>query len=451
METFTATTQIMASKLLIIQPSYYQSRNNRTPVRVRHRQLVTLVLPYLAALTPPGWDITLVDEMLQPVDFDAPADVVAITTWTLHSHRAYDMAREFRKRGRKVILGGPHIYWHSQEAQEHADAVGVGEAEALWKTMLEDAEAGRLKPLYQASQLKDLSGFPFPRYDLLKLGGYGFIKTFAVQATRGCPLACEFCSERLYLGGGFRVRPVQDVVEEIKRLSSRNVFFAESNFGIKRKHAMELMEALLPLRLRWSTLWSMNLCYDKEFLDLAQRSGLLHVNIGMESIDGQTIASMRKGQNKTERYHVVLSDLRRRGISFSLNFIFGWDTETREVFPNTLRFLEEEKVPVAYFNLLTPEKGTSFYERMRQQNRIIDEHEIGRWPGQPCHIRPLYCTPRELQEDVQGIHRKFYSLPSMVRRLPLPVKTPAIASWMLNLSQRRVSDHFDGENNFTSY
>ncbi|HVM49311.1 MAG TPA: B12-binding domain-containing radical SAM protein [Candidatus Acidoferrum sp.] len=441
----------MPSKLLIIQPSYYRLPGDRNPVRLRHRQLVPLVLPYLAALTPPDWEVTLVDEILEPVDLAAPVDVVAITTWTMNSHRTYDLAREFRRRGRKVLMGGPHAYWHFEEAQEHADAVGVGEAEALWRTMLADAAGGRLRPLYRAPQLQDLGGFPFPRYDLLDLRRYGLIKTFAVQATRGCPLACEFCSERLYLGGGFRVRPVQDVVEEIKRLPSRNVFFAESNFGVKRRHAMELMEALIPLRLRWSTLWSMNLCYDKEFLDLAQRSGLLHVNIGMESIDGQTIASMRKRQNRTDRYHAVLGDLRRRGISFSLNFIFGWDTETREVFPNTLRFLEDEKVPVAYFNLLTPEKGTSFYDRMRQQDRIINEKEIGRWPGQPCHIKPLYCSPRELEQAVQGIHRRFYSLPSMLRRLPMPLSTPAIASWALNLSQRRVSAHPDNQNHFSSY
>jgi radical SAM superfamily enzyme YgiQ (UPF0313 family) len=441
----------MASKLLIIQPSFYPTPDNRTPVKLHRRQLVPLVLPYLAALTPPDWDVTLVDELLQPIDFDAPADLVAITTWTLNSYRTYDLCREFRKRGRKVILGGPHVYFFGQEAQEHADSVGVGEAEALWPTMLEDARAGRLKPLYRAPQLKDLSNFPFPRYDLLDLRRYGMIKTFAVQATRGCPLACEFCSERLYLGGGFRVRPVQDVVDELKRIPSRNIFFAESNFGIKRKHAMELMEAIMPLHLRWSTLWSMNLCYDKEFLDLAQRSGLLHVNIGMESIDSQTIASMRKGQNKTERYHAVLSDLRHRGISFSLNFIFGWDTETREVFKNTLQFLEEEKVPVAYFNLLTPDKGTSFYDRMREQNRIMDEGEISRWPAQTCHIKPLYCTPQELEQDVRGIHKRFYSLPSMARRLPMPINTSAIASWVLNLSQRKVTAHADKEHNFTSY
>ncbi len=441
----------MGAKLLIIQPSYYKARGERKPVHIRRRQLVPLVLPYLAALTPPDWEVTLLDEMLQPVDLDAPVDVVAITTWTLNSYRAYDLAREFRKRGRKVILGGPHIYWFFQEAQEHCDAVGVGEAEGVWKTMLEDALAGRLKPLYRAEQLKDLSHFPMPRYDLLDLRPYGLVKTFAVQATRGCPLACEFCSERLYLGGGFRVRPVQDVVEEIQRLPSRNIFFAESNFGIKRRHAMELMEALIPLRLRWSTLWSMNLCYDKEFLDLAQRSGLLHVNIGMESIDGQTIASMKKGQNKTDRYHAVLSDLRRRGISFSLNFIFGWDTETRRVFPDTLQFLEAEKVPVAYFNLLTPEKGTAYYDRMRREDRIIEESEVGRWPGQPCHIKPRYCTPEELRHDVLGIHRRFYSFPSMLRRLPMPLSPPAVASWVLNFAQRSVGSRAEERHNFTAY
>jgi hypothetical protein len=108
-------------------------------------------------------------------------------------------------------------------------------------------------------------------------------------------------------------------------------------------------------------------------------------------------------------------------------------------------------VPVAYFNLLSPERGTTFYDRMRQQDRIIDEPDIGRWPGQPCHLRPLHCTPKELEEQVQGIYRKFYSLPSVVRRLPLPLNTSSIASWVLNFSQRRVAANAAEENNFTAY
>jgi len=441
----------MTPKLLIIQPSHYESPLRRSVTKLRHRQLVPLVLPYLAALTPEGWEVALVDEIVRPVDLEWPVDVVAITAMTLSSYRAYDLAAEFRKRGRKVIIGGPHAYFYPEEAAEHCDAVAVGEGELLWQTILEDAAAGRLQPIYRAEQLHDLSHLPLPRYDLLDLRPYGLIKTFAVQATRGCPMKCSFCSERIYMGNRFRFRPVADVIGEIKHLPSRNIFFAESNFGGNRVHAMELMEALIPLRRRWSSLWSLNLCADKEFLDLAQRSGLLHVNIGMESLQGETLAGMHKGQNKPQRYKELLAGLLRRGISYSLNFIFGWDTETAEVFPTTLRFLEEQKVPVAYFNLLTPEKGTEYYERMCEENRVFNKKEIGRWPGQPCHIVPRNFTPYELEHGVRRLQRQFYSLPSVARRLPLPLTTSAIASWVLNLSQHRVVYSRETESDFSEY
>ena len=142
----------MANRLLIIQPSYYRSRRNRLVFKVRRRQVVPLTLPYLAALSPPDWDVKLLDEQLEPVDFDYPADLVAITTWTLYSYRAYDIADEFRRRGVKVILGGPHTFFHADEAGEHCDAVGIGEAEDIWKPMLDDARRGALKKIYRADQ-----------------------------------------------------------------------------------------------------------------------------------------------------------------------------------------------------------------------------------------------------------------------------------------------------------
>jgi len=426
----------VVNRLLIIQPSYYRAKTDRTIVRVRRREVVPLALPYLAALTPREWNVTLVDEMLEGVDFDASADLVAITAWTLNSYRAYDLAAEFRKRGKRVVLGGPHVYFYPEEAAEHCDAVGVGEGELIWQRMLDDAAKGRLQVIYRPEGHSDLKGLPFPRYDLLNLRPYGRIKTFAVQATRGCPFTCDFCSERLYLGGGFRRRPVEEVVEEIRRLPSRYLLFAESNFGGKRSYAMQLMEAIVPLKRYWSTLWSLNLCADKEFMDLAQRSGLLHVNIGIESVDPNTIAEMKKRQNKVQQYQAIFTDLRRRGISYSLNFIFGWDTESKAVFPSTLGFLRDHKVPAAFFNVLTPEKGTAYFERMRRQDRIFDAHEIGRWPHDRCHIRPSYCTAQELEENVQHLYREFYSLPSMLARLPPPLSRASIASWVLNFSQR---------------
>ena len=439
------------ARLLIIQPSFYRSNADRTVFKVRRRQVVPLTLPYLAALTPAHWEIKLLDEQLEPIDFDCHADLVAITTWTLNSYRAYDIADEFRRRGVPVILGGPHTFFHAEEAGEHCDAVGIGEAEGIWSRMLEDALHGRLNRIYRADLPPDLVGLPMPRYELLDLRRYGPFKTFVVTSSRGCPFRCEFCSERFLLGESYRCRPVPEVVEEIRHCRLRNILFGDSNFGGKRSHSLELMEALIPLKVRWSALWSSYLCNDAQFLDLAQRSGLLHVNIGIESINPDTLAGMNKRFNKTSRYGEMLANLRRRGISYSLNFIFGWDGETEGAFRATLDFLQDHKVPVAYFNILTPVKGTPLYDRLQTEGRVTNSREIDRWPGQLCYIKPPYGSPAELEQNVRKMYRDFYSLPSIISRVPLPVTRANVASWVINFSQRRMAHAGPAKNNFDGY
>jgi radical SAM superfamily enzyme YgiQ (UPF0313 family) len=280
---------------------------------------------------------------------------------------------------------------------------------------------------------------------------YGPFKTFVVVSSRGCPFRCDFCSERFLLGDQYRCRPVSEVIKEIKHCRSRNILFGDSNFGGKRTHAMELMEALIPLKVRWSALWSSYLCLDPEFMDLAQRSGLLHVNIGIESINPDTLAGMNKRFNKVHRYADLVASLRRRGISYSLNFIFGWDGETEGTFHATLEFLEEHKVPAAYFNILTPVKGTPLYERLRGEGRILNIQDIDRWPGQICYIKPPSGTPAALESKVRGMYRDFYRVRSMLSRLPAPLTKASIASWIINLSQRRMAQEEDSHNNFDSY
>ena len=429
----------MRPRILIIQPSRYVSKTNRTVVKNRRRSVVSLTLPYLAALTPPGWEITLLDEQSQEIVFECRPTLVALTTWTLHSVRAYDISREFRQRGVPVILGGPHACFYPEEAAEHCDAVGIGEGEPIWAQMLEDARQGRLQKFYRAPMVEDLSGLPLPRYDLLDLRKYGRFRTFTVMGSRGCPFHCDYCSERLYLGGKHRCRPVPEIIAELEACPAKQILFGDSNFGGKRSHAMELMEAMIPLKLRWSALWSAYLCNDAEFLDLAQRSGVLHVNLGIESIDGETLKGMKKEFNKVAKYAEMFRNLRQRGISYSLNFIFGWDTETPSVFQSTLDFLQQHKVPAAYFNVLTPEKGTVLFERLQREGRILNQEEIGRWPGQICHLQPKYCTPRELERHVQWMYREFYSLGAIFSRLPWPVTQANIATWVLNFSQRKMA------------
>jgi radical SAM superfamily enzyme YgiQ (UPF0313 family) len=438
-------------KLFIIQPSHYQSRTNRKLHKTRKRSLVGLTLPYLAALTPGEWDVKLIDQQLTDIDFDARVDLVAITTWTVNVLAAYEIADRFRARGVPVIMGGPHTYFFSEEAANHCDAVGIGEGETIWPQMLDDAANGRLRKFYKAKDSHSLKNLPFPRYDLLDSQNFSLFKTFALQTSRGCPFRCDFCSERFYLGKTYRFRPVSDVIDEIKESKAKYILFADSTFAGKKAHAMEIMEALIPIGVRWSALWSSNLCRNQKFMDLARRSGLLHVNIGIESIDQATLSGMNKRANKVRHYQEILNNLRKREISYSLNFVFGYETDDRSIYDSTLAFLKKNKVPVAYFNILTPHIGTPFYDRINGEGRIIDRDNIGRWPGITCHFKPKHCTPEELEKNVRRMYREFYSLRSMLSRLPFPTSRSDMASWVVNLEQRKTSHGDTAMENFDNY
>ena len=430
-------------KLLIIRPSFYlpgsENGSEKRINKAKGSPVIGLTLPYLAALTPKDWQVELVDESIADVDLDARADVVAISSWTINAFRAYDLSARFRARGIPVIMGGPHTFFHTEEALKHCDAVCVGEAEYVWEEILDDALSAGLRSVYRASQQHPLTGLPLPRYELLKLTRWRFLRTYTVQTSRGCPFKCEFCSERFFVGERYRQRPADEVVAEIAAIGAKNLLLADSTFAGKRQRAMELMEKMIPLKVRWSTLWNAYLCLDDEFMDLAKRSGVLHVNIGMESINAETLSNMNKSFNDVSHYPAMIDGLRRRGISFSLNFVFGFDGERTDIFDSTLQFLRRYKVPVAYFNILDPQVGTPLYERFKAENRLLDEERMRHETGNVCKIKPSYCSAEELEDRVLRMYEEFYAIPSMIRRLSPPITKPNIASWILNFSQRRIS------------
>jgi len=439
-------------RLMIIQATGYRFRGLRAPYKLRKRKLVGAVLPHLAALAPKEWNVTLVDDATQEVDYDADVDVVAITIRTVTSLRGYEIAARFRDRKIPVLMGGPHATFYADEMAVHADAVCIGEAETVFPGMLEDAAAGRLKKLYRGDRVASLAGMPVPRWDLLDPRMYVFYRPFVIQYSRGCPYTCDFCAERRLNGDyGYRYRPVEEVVEDIRRCGSRHIFFAASQFAGSKAHAMELMEALIPLKVRWSTLMSAHFCLDEKFMDAARRSGLLHVNMGVESIDQKTLHAMHKDSNKVGQYETVIRNLSKRDISYSLNFLFGSDTDGDDVYRTTLDFLHEHRVHTAYFNILVPLRGTSTYEQFKADGRLIDEENMERWPGLSCHFKPLRFGPAELVHRVAKIRRDFYTLGSAARRLPVPYKEAHFASWNLHFLQRKVARHLDSMRDFTEF
>jgi radical SAM superfamily enzyme YgiQ (UPF0313 family) len=439
-------------RLVIIQATGYRQRDVRVPYKLRKRKLVGAVLPYLAALAPREWDVTLVDDATEAVDYDAAVDVVAVSIRTITSLRGYEIARRFRDRGVPVLMGGPHVTFHAEEVARHADAVCIGEAEDVFPRMLEDAAAGPLQRFYRRETPASLRDLPAPRWDLLDPRKYVFYRPYVIQYSRGCPYTCDFCAERRLNGDfGYRHRPVEEVVEDIKRCGSRHIFFAASQFAGHKAHAMALMEALIPLRVRWSTLMSAHFCLDPAFMDLARRSGLLHVNTGIESIDQKTLQSWHKGFNRVREYQEVLRNLVRREISYSLNFVFGSDTEEEDVFETTLRFLCEHRAQTAYFNILIPLRGTPLHEQLQAEGRLIDEENMERWPGLSCHFKPLRYGPEELVRRVAQIRRDFYSFRSAARRLPVPYRESHLAAWNLHFLQRKVARRLDCMRDFSEF
>jgi radical SAM superfamily enzyme YgiQ (UPF0313 family) len=439
-------------KLMIVQPATYRSRDDRRPLRIRKRKLVGAVMPYLAALAAPDWDIRLVDDAIEEPDYAADVDVVAITVRMVTSLRAFEIADRFRAHGVTVLMGGPHATFYHEEMAEHADGVCIGEGEGIFPRMLQDAAAGRLQPFYRRDSVASLEGMPTPRWDLVNMRHYVFYKPFVIQQSRGCPYTCDFCAERRLNGDhGWRVRPTAEIVEEIRKSGSRHVFFAASQFVGHKARTMELLEALVPLKIRWSALFSPRFGLDGPFLDLAKRSGLLHVNMGIESIAQGTLQAMHKEFNKSHSYDEMIRNLSVRNISYSFNFVFGADSDDESVFGATLAFLQRHKVPAAYFNVMVPLRGTPLYDRMKADGRIVDEVNMERWAGVTCHFRPARMTGEQLVANVQTLQRAFYAWGAITRRLRVPRTQADLASWNVCLTQRRVALNSATMNEFSEF
>lgn len=439
-------------KLLIIQAATYRSEEDCRPMRIRKRRLVGAILPHLAAMAPTGWQITLHDDAIAEPPYGEHFDVVAITVRTVTSFRAYEIADKFRALGVKVLMGGPHATFYGTEMAEHADAVCVGEGEEIFAEMLADAAAGRLRPVYRRDAAADLKGLPRPRWDLLDMKNYVFYRPFVIQQSRGCPYTCDFCAERRLNGDyGFRDRPAEEIIEDIKRCGGKHIFFAASQFVGHKGRTMELMEKLVPLKIHWSALFSPRFGLDAAFLDLAKKSGLLHVNMGIESISQGALKAMHKDFNHVETYREMIRNLNERNISYSFNFVIGADTDTPDVFDETLKFLNEMKVPAAYFNVMVPLKGTPLYDRGKQDGRILDEANMERWAGVKCYMRPKNMSTDTLIAGVKRMQKEFYSWPKVMSRLRFPPRSYAdFASWEVCLSQRAVADS-DIMNEFSEF
>ena len=252
----------------------------------RYRVWKPLSLMVLAGLTPPEWEISIVDENLGAPDYAAMPrpDLVGITAFTSQANRAYEVAAHFRRLGVPVVMGGIHATTCADEVMERVDAVVTGEAEAVWRQVLDDVRHGNLQRRYDGER-SELNGVPPARHDLLPTG-YFF---GAIQTTRGCPLSCSFCSVTAVNGTRYRQRPIADVVREFRLIRERGVLVVDDNLiGTRPEHvarAKDLFRAMAEadLRKEWIAQVTINFADDEELMSLAARAGCRGVFIGFES------------------------------------------------------------------------------------------------------------------------------------------------------------------------
>ncbi len=374
---------------------------------------VRLSLPMVAALTPPNWEVEILDTRTTPVDYSQKADLVGITAYTAEIPGAYEIADGFRKNGTKVVMGGIHVSALPEEALQHADSVVIGEAEGVWSRLLGDLVQGELKPLYRSDSLIDMAGMPVPRRDLVDRSMYSSFNS--LQATRGCPHRCEYCTVTAFFGNKYRTRPVNDVIKEIEEFDTKDFFFVDDNITGKPSNAKALFSALIPLKRTWGGQTTISLAKDEELLSLYGRSGGKYAFIGFETLSESNLKKMNKSWNSPDGYGEAIKKIHKAGVSIVGSFIFGLDEDDTSVFEKTYRFIMDHNIDAAQFHILTPFPGTELYNEMDRQGRITDRDWSKYHTGEVIY-RPKNMTPEELQRGYWWIYHKTYELRSMLRR-----------------------------------
>jgi radical SAM superfamily enzyme YgiQ (UPF0313 family) len=381
--------------------------------RSRWSQIMTLSLPAVAAATPEGHDITIEDERVKKINMDDSPELVGISYEVFRAYRAYDVADHYRKRHVPVVLGGMHASVMPEEALLHADAVVVGEAEEVWPQIVADAVAGKMRGIYRAQKAVDLAKLNRPRLDLLDASRY--FPLYPIEATRGCTHACSFCSTRYVHGYGFRARPVDHVIADVERAGDRIIAFLDDNLAADEAFAKVLFTAMIPHEKKFFMQSHVLLAENEELLSLAAKAGCLGVFVGVESVSAAALSEANKGFNRVDRLKNNITRFHDRGILVDGGIIFGFDTDTPDVFDRTIDVLEKIKIDSVAVNILIPYPGTEFYRKFEREGRIICT-DYTKYTGGTVIVRPKNMTADQLQAGYNRFTKDYYRMMEIVYR-----------------------------------
>jgi radical SAM superfamily enzyme YgiQ (UPF0313 family) len=404
--------------------------------RAGTRRMAAIGLPVIANVTPPDWEVEIIDEEQgEKIDYSRHYDLVGITSMTSQAPRAYAIADEFRRHGVPVVHGGSHATVCPEEALEHGDAVVRGEGERAWPALLQDLATKGHVPhrVYELRPGPDELWYVPPKRSLVNLKNA--YPVTPVVATRGCPFTCAFCSVFSVFGRGYRHRPVEDVIEEVRALRDaghRNIVFLDDNIMGAPKWSKRLFRALAALDIRWAGQAHLAAARDPELMRLAKASGLFALFIGIESVSRASLAGVRKGINDIDSYKTWVKTFHDHGVFIFAGMIFGFDQDDPTVFSRTVEVLDKLDIAVGNFSLLVPLPGTDVHTKLKAEGRLIDT-DWAHYDGSHVVYRPAKMTPEQLAEGSDWAAYEYFTPARMLRRFGSNWRNP-LFYWIMSLA-----------------
>ncbi len=378
--------------------------------------LPSLGLLTLAGMTPDEHECTYleVDDIRKLEALPDGFDLVAISSFSAQMQEGYDLADRYRAQGVPVVLGGLHVTALPEEAAQHADAVVVGEGEDVWPTILRDAESGQLKSTYRSSGRFPLEDAPMPAFELLDTDKYNRL---TVQASRGCPLHCEFCASSVLLTDRYKQKPVEKVVAEVDRIRELwprpFIELADDNAFVNKRYWKRLLGELRTRRFRWFAETDLSVHEDEELLGLMREAGCAQVLIGLESpveagLAGIELKSDWKRKHWPE-YKEAVRRIQSHGIRVNGCFVLGLDGHTADVFDDVYDFAVESEMFDVQITMQTPFPGTPLYRRLEAENRLLADGGWERCTLFDVNYRPRDMTVEELRDGFRRLSVRLYA------------------------------------------
>jgi radical SAM superfamily enzyme YgiQ (UPF0313 family) len=373
---------------------------------------------HLAAITPANHEIRVFHQQVDIINLDTDSDLIALSFFSGFALEAYRLAKEFKKRNKTVIAVGPHVTFCEDEALQYFDSIVIGEVESIWQKILDDFEKGKLESKYQGVS-SDLHDIPTPRYDLLT--DRFFIKK-VIQATRGCPYSCSFCSVPI-INPSFRKRPVNDVIRDIKFdlfkhwWQKKIIWFWDDNLTIDRNYIKQLLTQMKKLKKWWLTQASIDIVKDDELLGLMRDSGCIGIFLGLETFGEDSLTDANKRQNRISEYKLAIKKLHKKGICVMAGLISGFDHDTYESIIKIADDIMKIGVDVPFLSIMTPFLGTNIYAKLKNENRILHDRNWNYYNGYNVTFQPQNLSPEELLTAHRKLWSKSFCLKNSVIRI----------------------------------